>query len=329
RDPIQEYEKRRSKKSNDRLHAIDYHEGPPNITLSAERCGGPVNATCSSKGGLVELYITSDVELLDRHNGSGFALANKLLLQNSSDVEINGTYFSSRLFNLSEFLSQEVYVVCRCLDKYSFRRLEAQNCSDISGTQSHLSLLHQCLIIATYLIFIVLMVIVAVWRYLIKRRKRRIEFLRRPSLVYQSTDAIECQQICPQRRDYVNVSVAYFPNRSDTTKPQLDLAESDEDYLEPRQIESKSTSQTRTVRFQLDGESSPVVKSHKCPLSRRSSHRIFPLRQHRHKLVRSPSLSYKVPRKSSKSATVLRRNSLNSIGRFYSKRPNLCGYSNS
>ncbi|VUZ39187.1 unnamed protein product [Hymenolepis diminuta] len=173
------------------------------------------------------------------------------------------------------------------------------------------------------------MVIVAVWRYLIKRRKRRIEFLRRPSLVYQSTDAIECQQICPQRRDYVNVSVAYFPNRSDTTKPQLDLAESDEDYLEPRQIESKSTSQTRTVRFQLDGESSPVVKSHKCPLSRRSSHRIFPLRQHRHKLVRSPSLSYKVPRKSSKSATVLRRNSLNSIGRFYSKRPNLCGYSNS
>lgn len=85
RNSIQEYEKRRSKKSNDRFHAIDYHEIPPNITLSAEKCGGPVNATCSSKGGLVELYITSDVESLDRYNGSGFALADRLLsLQNFS-----------------------------------------------------------------------------------------------------------------------------------------------------------------------------------------------------------------------------------------------------
>lgn len=99
------------------------------------------------------------------------------------------------------------------------------------------------------------MVIVAVWRYLIRRRKRRIEILRRPSLVYQSIDAIECQQICPQRRDYANVSIANFPHRSGTTKPQLGLAESDEDYLEPKQIESKSASEilvfSLVSRFQL------------------------------------------------------------------------------
>ncbi|KAM3184210.1 hypothetical protein ACTXT7_008826 [Hymenolepis weldensis] len=322
RNSIQEYEKGRSKYLFDRFHTIDYHESPPNITLSAEKCGGPVNATCSSKGGLVELYITSDVESLNRYNGSWFALADNLLsLQNFSEVEINGTYFSSRLFNSSEFLSQEVYVVCRCLDKFSFRRLEAQNCSAISGTQFHLSLLYQCLIIATCLIFIVLMVIVAVWRYLIRRRKRRFKFLRRPSLVYQSIDTVECQQIRPQRHDYANVSIVYCPHRSGSTKPQLGLAESDEDYLEPNQIESKSTSQTRAVRFQLDGKSSLVPKLHKCSLGRRGSHKIFPPRQHRHKLVRSPSLSYKLRRKSSKRATVLRRTSLNSKERKITRLP--------
>nr|CDS30675.1 hypothetical protein HmN_000303900 [Hymenolepis microstoma] len=255
---------------------FNYRGSHPNITLSSEKCDGSVNVTCSSKEGPVELYITSDVESLNRFDGSWFALTGRLLsLMNFSRVEMNGTYFSSHSFNSSEFLNQEVHVVCYCLDKYSFRRLEAQNCSTSSETHPHLSVFHRSLIFASCFLALILVVIVAVRWFLKRRQKLRIKRLqRRPSLIYQSIDAVEYQQPCPYGHDYVNISIAYCPLRSGSTESTLASAESSEDYLEPKRIELKSESQARSVRFHLGGESSPTPKSHKSPFFKSGDRRL-------------------------------------------------------
>ncbi|VDN98158.1 unnamed protein product [Rodentolepis nana] len=265
RGSVREYVRYTPKK-----HKSDFRVHAPAITLSYEKRGGSINATCFSKEGPVQLYIASDVESLNRYNGYWFALTNKLLsLLNFSEAEMNGTYFSSYLFNSSEFISQEVYVVCRCLDKYSFRRLEAQNYSTFSETHPSLLIFFQSLAFTTCFLIVILVFPVTVMWCLKRCRKLRIKRLqRRPSLIYRSIDAVECQQPCPQTHDYVNISITYCPRR-------IESAESSEDYLEPKRLELKTTSQTRSVRFHLLGESPPTPRYHDSPFLKNWDWRLY------------------------------------------------------
>ncbi|KAM7535365.1 hypothetical protein Aperf_G00000100439 [Anoplocephala perfoliata] len=186
----------------DRLRSL---RDSPNITLSLKECSSIVNISCSAYASPIELYVTSDSMTLDRYNDFWYDLPlNRLSKINLTVTQIGEYYICNSTFDLSAHEKSDIFVVCRCLHKYGYRRLDIPACP----TQPFA---YQWPATAALPLSLLPLIASVIRRCRIRPRKRRPRGLvySRRSLLYHS-DKLVGSTACLQRRNYANVSL-YCP----------------------------------------------------------------------------------------------------------------------